>query len=113
VGEGKTTYTFSVSANAFSVEFPLACYQLEARVWYVSGALRRTYTLFYSAPRISCSVVSKHSLVNLDFMPLMNLQLNQRIDDGAMTISVIALNIMTLGIATQHYGNYNNAERHV
>jgi hypothetical protein len=26
-GEGKTTYTFSVSLNAFSVEFPLACYQ--------------------------------------------------------------------------------------
>jgi hypothetical protein len=26
-GEGKTTYTFSVSMNAFSIEFPLACYQ--------------------------------------------------------------------------------------
>jgi hypothetical protein len=49
-GEGKTTYTFSVSVNAFSVEFPLACYQQAGRVWYVSGALRRTYTLFYPAP---------------------------------------------------------------
>jgi hypothetical protein len=43
-------YTFSVSVNAFSVEFPLACYQQAGRVWYVSGALRRTYTLFYPAP---------------------------------------------------------------
>jgi hypothetical protein len=41
-GEGKTTYTFSVSVNAFSVEFPLACYQQAGKVWYVSGALRRT-----------------------------------------------------------------------
>jgi hypothetical protein len=49
-GEGKTTYTFSVSVNAFSVEFPLACYQQAGRVWYVSGALQRTYTLFYPAP---------------------------------------------------------------
>ncbi len=49
-GEGKTMYTFSVSVNAFSVEFPLACYQQAGRVWYVSGALRRTYTLFYPAP---------------------------------------------------------------
>jgi hypothetical protein len=49
-GEGKTTYTFSVSMNAFSVEFPLACYQQAVRVWYVSGALRRTYTLFYPTP---------------------------------------------------------------
>jgi hypothetical protein len=50
MGEGKTTYTFSVSVNAFSVEFPLACYQQAGRVWYVSGALRRTYTLFYPTP---------------------------------------------------------------
>jgi hypothetical protein len=50
MGEGKTTCTFSVSVNAFSVEFPLACYQQAGRVWYVSGALRRTYTLFYPAP---------------------------------------------------------------
>jgi hypothetical protein len=49
-GEGKTTYTFSVSVNAFSVEFLLACYQQAGRVWYVSGALRRTYMLFYPAP---------------------------------------------------------------
>ncbi len=49
-GEGKTTYMFSVSVNAFSVEFPLACYQQAGRVWYVSGALRRTYTLFYATP---------------------------------------------------------------
>jgi hypothetical protein len=48
--EGKTTYTFSVSVNAFSVEFPLACYQQAGRVWYISGALGRTYTLFYPAP---------------------------------------------------------------
>jgi hypothetical protein len=34
----------------FSVEFPLACYQQAGRVWYISGALRRTYTLFYPAP---------------------------------------------------------------
>jgi hypothetical protein len=51
-GEGKTTYTFSVSVNTFSVEFPLACYQQAGRVWYVSGALRRTYTLFYPAPNL-------------------------------------------------------------
>jgi hypothetical protein len=50
MGEGKTTYTFSVSVNAFSVEFPLACYQQAGRVWYISGALQRTYTLFYPAP---------------------------------------------------------------
>jgi hypothetical protein len=50
MGEGKTPYTFSVSVNAFSVEFPLACYQQAGRVWYVSGALRRTYMLFYPAP---------------------------------------------------------------
>ena len=49
-GEGKTTYKFSVSVNAFSVEFPLACYQQAGRVWYVSGALWRTYMLFYPAP---------------------------------------------------------------
>jgi hypothetical protein len=49
-GEGKATYTFSVSVNAFSVEFPLGCYQQAGRVWYVSGALRRSYTLFYPAP---------------------------------------------------------------
>ncbi len=49
-GEGKTKYTFSVSVNAFSVEFPLACYQQAGRVWYISGALRRTYTLFYPTP---------------------------------------------------------------
>ncbi len=42
-------YTFSVSVNAFSVEFLLACYQQAGRVWYVSGALQRTYTLFYPA----------------------------------------------------------------
>jgi hypothetical protein len=42
-------YMFSVSVNAFSVEFPLACYQQAGRVWYVSGALQRTYTLFYPA----------------------------------------------------------------
>ncbi len=42
---------FSVSVNTFSVEFPLACYQQAGRVWYVSGALRRTYTLFYPAPQ--------------------------------------------------------------
>ncbi len=53
-GEGKTTYTFSVSVNAFSVEFPLACYQQAGRVWYISGALRRTYMLFYPAPRSEC-----------------------------------------------------------
>ena len=41
---------FSVSVNAFSVEFLLACYQQAGRVWYVSGALRRTYMLFYPAP---------------------------------------------------------------
>ncbi len=52
-GEGKTTYTFSVSVNAFSVEFPLACYQQAGRVWYVSRALGRTYTLFYPAPVVS------------------------------------------------------------
>jgi hypothetical protein len=52
-GEGKTTYTFSVSVNAFSVEFPLSCYQQAGRVWYVSGELRRTYTLFYPAPAYS------------------------------------------------------------
>ncbi len=51
-GEGKTTYTFSVSVNTFSIEFPLACYQQAGRVWYVSGALRRTYTLFYPAPSL-------------------------------------------------------------
>jgi len=51
LGEGKTTYTFSISVNAFSVEFPLVCYQQAGRVWYISGALRRTYTLFYPAPR--------------------------------------------------------------
>jgi len=51
LGRGKTTYTFSVSVNAFSVEFLLACYQQAGRVWYVSGALQRTYTLFYPAPR--------------------------------------------------------------
>jgi hypothetical protein len=50
VGEGKTMYTFSVSVNAFSVEFPLACYQQVVRVWYISGALQRTYMLFYPAP---------------------------------------------------------------
>jgi hypothetical protein len=44
-------YTFSVSVNAFSVEFPLACYQQAGRVWYVSGALQKTYTLFYPAPK--------------------------------------------------------------
>ncbi len=49
-GEGKTTYMLSVSVNAFSVEFPLACYQQAGRVWYVSGALRRMYMLFYPAP---------------------------------------------------------------
>jgi hypothetical protein len=52
-GEGKTTYTFSVSVNAFSVEFPLACYQQVGRVWYISGVLLRTYTLFYPAPKIN------------------------------------------------------------
>jgi hypothetical protein len=52
-GEGKTTYTFSVSVNAFSIEFPLACYQQAGRVWYISGALRRTYTLFYPAPPVN------------------------------------------------------------
>ncbi len=51
MGEGKTTYTFSVSVNAVSVEF-LACYQQVGRVWYISGALWRTYTLFYPAPKI-------------------------------------------------------------
>jgi hypothetical protein len=51
MGEGRTTYTFSVSVNAFSVEFPLACYQQVGRVWYVSGALWRTYMLFYPAPK--------------------------------------------------------------
>ncbi len=50
LGEGKATYMFSVSVNAFSIEFPLACYLQAGRVWYVSGALRRTYTLFYNAP---------------------------------------------------------------
>jgi hypothetical protein len=49
-GEGKTTYTFSISVKAFSVEFPLACYHQAGRVWYVSGALRRTYMLFYPHP---------------------------------------------------------------
>jgi len=52
-GEGKTTYTFSVSVNAFSVEFPLVCYQQAGMVWYVSGALRRTYMLLYPAPMAS------------------------------------------------------------
>ncbi len=52
-GEGKTTYTFSVSVNAFSVEFLLACYQQAGRVWYVSRALRRTYMLFYPAPNFT------------------------------------------------------------
>jgi len=36
--------------NAFSVEFLLACYQQAGRVWFISGALQRTYTLFYPAP---------------------------------------------------------------
>ncbi len=49
-GEGKTMYTFTVSVNAFSVQFLLACYQQAGRVWYVSGALRRMYMLFYPAP---------------------------------------------------------------
>jgi hypothetical protein len=49
-GEGKTMYMFSVSVNAFSIEFPLACYQQAGRVWYISGLLRRTYTLFYPHP---------------------------------------------------------------
>jgi hypothetical protein len=53
MGEGKTTYTFSISVNTFSIEFPLACYQQAGRVWYISRALRRTYTLFYSAPSIT------------------------------------------------------------
>ncbi len=57
-GEGKTTYTFSVSVNAFSVEFPLACYQQAGRVWYVSRALRRTYTLFYPAPILNVFMLS-------------------------------------------------------
>ncbi len=52
MGEGKTTYTFSVSVNAFSVEFPLAYYQQAGRVWYISGALRRAYTLFYPSPKL-------------------------------------------------------------
>jgi hypothetical protein len=38
--------------NAFSVEFTLAMYQQAGRVWYISGALRRTYTLFYPAPAL-------------------------------------------------------------
>ena len=49
-------YTFSISVNAFSVEFPLACYQQAGRVWYVSGALWRTYTLFYPAPKIGAEL---------------------------------------------------------
>ncbi len=57
MGEGKTTYTFSVSVNVFSVEFPLACYQQAGRVWYVSGALRRTYMLFYPALSFMLSVI--------------------------------------------------------
>jgi hypothetical protein len=56
-GEGKTTYTFSISVNAFSVEFPLACYQQAERVWYISRALRRTYMLFYPAPTMLSVIV--------------------------------------------------------
>ncbi len=52
-------YTFSVSVNAFSVEYPLACYQQAGRVWYVSGALRRTYTLFYPAPNQTSILLAK------------------------------------------------------
>jgi len=44
-GQGEGKYV-----NAFSVEFPLVCYQQAGRVWYISGALWRTYTLFYPAP---------------------------------------------------------------
>jgi hypothetical protein len=59
LGEGKTTYTFSISVNAFSVEFLLACYQQAGRVWYISGALWRTYTLFYPAPFVFPSAMNK------------------------------------------------------
>jgi hypothetical protein len=51
----KQRIRFSISVNAVSVKFPLACYQQAGRVWYVSGALRRTYTLFYPALTISPS----------------------------------------------------------
>ncbi len=58
-GEGKTTYTFSVSVNTFSIEFPLACYQQAGRVLYVSGVLGRTYTLFYPAPEMGMDFVGQ------------------------------------------------------
>jgi hypothetical protein len=64
-GDGKTTYTFSVSMNAFSVEFPLACYQQAGRVWYVSGALQRTYTLFYPAPKFGVFLQLKQDSENI------------------------------------------------
>jgi len=47
--------------NTFSVEFLLACYQHAGSVWYVSGALRRTYTLFYPAPNFCSEKGSKLS----------------------------------------------------
>ncbi len=36
--------------SVFPSNFRFACYQQAGRVLYVSGALRRTYTLFYPGP---------------------------------------------------------------
>ncbi len=62
-GEGKITYTFSVSVNAFSVEFLLACYQQAGRVWYVSRALWRMYMLFYPTPYKHMTIINDDSSV--------------------------------------------------
>ncbi len=59
MGEVKTTYMFSAfwtpfpSNFCFASNFRFACYQQAGNswlLWYVSGALRRTYTLFYPRP---------------------------------------------------------------
>ncbi len=71
-GEGKTTYTFSVSVNAFSIEFPLTCYQQAGRVWYVIRALRRTYTLFYPAPNFTLHFMLCKKSVNGMFFILLS-----------------------------------------
>ncbi len=49
-GAVKTMYTFSAFLTPFLSNFCFAWYQQAGRGWgilYVSGALRRTYTLFY------------------------------------------------------------------
>ncbi len=65
-GAVKTTYTFSAFWMPFPSNFRFAWCQQVGRgwvLWYISGALRRTYKLFYPHPKSSYKLVSNYLFI--------------------------------------------------